>query len=122
MKPKDKPLEVVNPESTKQKHIAKVSYLGEVYEFSLEGFDLHHLLGGQSFTVPAQIAFNGCSVPISSLADSGATGYVFLNSRCALEAAKSLKAPLLPLSSPCDIKGYDGKTGVPITHAIFLHL
>jgi transposase InsO family protein len=122
MKPKDKPLEVVNPESTKQKHVAKVSYLGEVYEFSLEGFDLRHLLGGQSFTVPVQIAFNGSSVPISSLADSGATGYVFLNSRCALEAAKSLKAPLLPLSSPCDIKGYDGKTGVPITHAIFLHL
>jgi hypothetical protein len=38
------------------------------------------------------------------LADSGATGYVFLNSRCALEAAKSLQAPLLPLSSPCNVK------------------
>jgi hypothetical protein len=122
MKPKDRPSEVVNPESAKRKHVAKVSYLGEVYEFSLEGFNLRRLLGGQSFTVPAQIAFNGCSVPISSLADSGATGYVFLNSRCALEAAKSLQAPLLPLSSPCNVKGYDGKTGVPITHAIVLHL
>ena len=92
MKPKDRPSEVgsypVNSESAKQKHLAKVSYLGEVYEFiNLEGLDLRRLLavpGEQSFTVPAQIAFNGCSVPsISSLADSGATGYLFLNSRCA---------------------------------------
>ena len=42
MKPKDRPSVVtpVNSESAKQKHLAKVSYLGEV---SLEGLDLRRL-------------------------------------------------------------------------------
>jgi predicted aspartyl protease len=84
--------------------------------------DLSQLLGGKSFTVPSQIASNGYSVSLSSLVDSGANGYLFIDTQRAIEAAKFLGVPVYPLPKHCGTKGFDGRPGVPIAHAIILHL
>ena len=61
--------------------------------------DLSKLLGGKSFTVPSQVAFNGYSIPMKSLADSGANGYLFIDTQRAIEAAQFFGIPVLPLTT-----------------------
>jgi hypothetical protein len=84
--------------------------------------DLSKLLGGKSFTVPSQVAFNGYSIPMKSLADSGANGYLFIDTQRAIEAARFFGIPVLPLTTRCETKGFNGEAGTPISHAIILHL
>jgi Reverse transcriptase (RNA-dependent DNA polymerase)/RNase H-like domain found in reverse transcriptase len=80
------------------------------------------LLGGQSFLVPSQLAFNGCSTPVKSLADSGAKGYVFIDTKKAIELAKFYGLHTIPLPEAYPVRGYNGKPGTPITHLIIMHL
>lgn len=84
--------------------------------------DLGRLLGGQSFTVPSQVAHNGISIPLSALADTGANGYLFLNTHRATEIAEFLRIPIQQLDQPSRTKGFDGQPGPPITHVVVLHL
>ena len=84
--------------------------------------DLSLLLGGEQFSVPSQIGKNGYGVQVNSLADTGANGYLFINTQFAIQVAKFCQIPVIPLKEACYIKGYDGKTREPVTYVIFLDL
>ena len=85
---------------------------------------MQKLLGGEqdSFTLGVQVAGNGVSIAINALIDTGANGYVFLNTALAIRLAQFFGVGTLPLIQDCPVRGYDGRMGEPITHAIVLGL
>lgn len=68
----------------------------KVYDLGLDDvnlgkLDLSQLIGGQRFNVDSQIAYNtGISIPMSTLADTGANGYLFIDTQQVIEMAKVL--------------------------------
>jgi hypothetical protein len=72
--------------------------------------------------VPCTLASNGYAVTLHALADSGANGFVFLDTLCAIDIAKFLNIKAERLPQPINVKGYDGKTGNAITHILRLYL
>jgi hypothetical protein len=58
---------------------------------------LSRLFGGQSFTVSSRISINGYGINITALADTGANGWIFLNTPVAIAAAKFLHTSTIPL-------------------------
>lgn len=91
---------------------------------SLYAVDLSKLIGhpDRGFTLPVQLAHNGFSVSISALGDTGANGLVFIDTNLAILLGKSfgLRSHRLPHEVP--VQGFNGKPGVPITHAVLLTL
>jgi predicted aspartyl protease len=73
-------------------------------------------------TIPCTLSFNGYSVKLEALADSGANGFVFINTLCAIDLAKFLNVKAQRLPQPIGVKGYNGKANNAITHIIRLHL
>lgn len=84
--------------------------------------DLSKLLGGQGFNVNSQVAYNGLSFPMTTLADTGANGSLFIDKQQAIKISKFFNIPTQRLKTAADTKGFDGQPGSPITHAIKLHL
>ena len=78
--------------------------------------DLRQLMGGKHLTIACNLSNNGYSVTSHALIDSGANGFVFIDTLCAVDIANflGLKAQRLPFTVP--VKGYDGKAGKPISH------
>jgi hypothetical protein len=91
-------------------------------EFGLRSIDLRTLLGGNSFTVKCQLSFNGLSTPTRTLADSGANGYLFINTATALQICERFGAGVHRLANTCEVVGFNGKQSPAITHYIKLHL
>jgi hypothetical protein len=110
------------PEQGKRATLGQVSFLGHTYEIGLSTIDLNQLMGGKSFTVSYQKARNGSVIALKALADSGAGGLVFINTSCAIEAAKFFNTAVAWLKQPCPVRGYDEKPDATVTHAIILHL
>ncbi|OJD21031.1 hypothetical protein ACJ73_07629 [Blastomyces percursus] len=104
----------------KRAGLREVSFSGG--RVTLGVLDLSKLIGGKPFIVSNKIAFNGCAIPIKSLVDSGANGYIFIDTRLACDSAKTLGLKLKRLDQPCEMIGVSGKRGSPITHAIVMHL
>jgi hypothetical protein len=69
-------------------------------------------------TVPCTIAHNGYTVKLNALADSGANGFVFIDTLCAINIAKFLNVKAQRLPCLINVKGYDGKAGSAITHIL----
>ena len=84
--------------------------------------DLSKLLGGQGFHVDSQLAYNGLSFTVNTLADTGANGYLFIDTKKAIELARFYNIPTEPLRQPAKTRGFNGSDGPQITHAIKLHL
>ena len=74
----------------------------EVYEV-----DLSKLLGGESFTLPCTISNKGLGIKSSTLIDTGANGYAFIDTKFAKLASYFLDTPIHPLPTPCYAKGFD---------------
>jgi predicted aspartyl protease len=68
------------------------------------------------------IAHNRYTVKLNALADSGANGFVFINTLCAIDIAKFLNVKAQRLPRLINVKGYDRKAGSAITHILRLHL
>jgi hypothetical protein len=83
---------------------------------------LSQLLGGEHFTVPCRLAYNGYAIQTSALADSGANGFVFIDTRFAQDLMKFLNVSSTSLPKPCAVKGYDGRPGKPVSEVLILHL
>lgn len=85
---------------------------------------MQQLLGREqdSFTLGVQVAGNGVSIATNALIDTGANGYVFLSTPLAIKLAQFFGVGTLPLSQACPVRGYDGRMGEPITHAMVLDL
>jgi predicted aspartyl protease len=80
------------------------------------------LIGGTHLTVSCTLSNNGYGVVTRALIDSGANGFVFVDTRYTVDVARflGLKTRRLPRSVP--VKGYNGTQGQPITHYMRLHL
>jgi hypothetical protein len=57
-----------------------------------------------------------------ALADSGANGFVFIDTAYAVDIAKFLNLKAQRLSSSIKVKGYDGKASNSVTYILRLHL
>jgi hypothetical protein len=74
-------------------------------------------------TFPCSLSNNGYSILLETLADTGANGFSFIDTLCAIDIAKFLDLKAKRLPQPIKVKGYDGKTGTTgITHYLQLHL
>jgi predicted aspartyl protease len=72
--------------------------------------------------MPCTIAHNRYTVKLNALADSGANGFVFIDTFYAIDIAKFLNVKAQRLPRPINVKGYDRKAGSVITHILRLHL
>ena len=84
--------------------------------------DLSKLLGGQGFHVDSQLAYNGLSFMINTLADTRVNGYLFIDMKKAIELACFYNIPTEPLRQPARTRGFSSSDGPQITHTIKLHL
>ena len=80
------------------------------------------MVGGKHFTVPCTLAYNRYRVQTSVLVDSGANSLVFIDNRFATDLVKFLGAEIIPLTTPCSVKGFDRQPGKPAIQAIVLNL
>ena len=79
-------------------------------------------MGGNHFTVPCTISYNGFGVDSYALTDTGANGFAFIDTACAIDVAKFLDIKTTRLEKPITVKGFDGKCGKAVTHILILHL
>jgi predicted aspartyl protease len=79
-------------------------------------------MGGKHFTIPCTISHNGYRVDLHALADTGANGFAFIDTACAIDTAKFLDIKATRLKEPISVKGFDGKQGHAVTHILTLHL
>ena len=70
----------------------------------------------------SQIAYNEISIPLTTLANTGANGYLFIHTKRAIELTKFFGIPTHQLKTSIGIKRYYGQVGAAITHAIVCHL
>ena len=84
--------------------------------------DLSKLLGGQGFHVDSQLAYNGLSFTVNTLADTRANRYLFIDMKKAIELACFYNIPTEPLKQPAKTRGFSSSDGPQITHTIKLHL
>ena len=100
--------------------LGKDSLLGYVFDQSL--IDLSQLVGGDSFTTPCTLSLNGIGVTTQALCDTGANGFLFINTLLATALCSLLGAEITLLDKQIPIKGFDGQASSPVTQAIFLNL
>lgn len=101
--------------------LGKDSFLGK-FGIDLSEIDLSQLIGGPHLTIPCTLSKNGYSIQLHALADSGANGFLFLDTLCAIDIAKFLGLKAQRLPTAINVKGYDGHGGNSITHILRLHL
>ena len=88
----------------------------------MSSIDLSQLMGGKHFTTTCIISRNGYSVSLSALADTGANRYLFINTRCAVDAANFMNTQIIRLRQPLPVRGFNRQPRLLVTHAIILHL
>ena len=84
--------------------------------------DLSKLVGGQALTLPCTISKNGFGIKTHTLIDTGANGFVFIDSKLARLAIQHLGVELKELATPYRVNGFDGQKASPITHYLELSL
>jgi hypothetical protein len=83
--------------------------------FDLQQIDLSSLMDGNSFTLACTLHKNGVAVQASALGDTGASGYVFLDSRFASDLCYTYRLKPKQLPYPICPKGFNSKKGSPIS-------
>jgi hypothetical protein len=56
------------------------------------------------------------------LIDTGANEFAFIDMDFALLVAKHFGWSMIRLEIPCPVRGYDGRSGPPITHVLLVNL
>jgi hypothetical protein len=81
--------------------------------FDLQQIDLSSLIAGNSFTLAYTLCTegNGIAVQVEALGDTGASGYVFINSKFATDLCRSLGVKPRQLPYTIYPKGFNGKKG-----------
>ena len=83
--------------------------------FDLHRVDLGSLMGGNSFTLDCTLRRAGIGIQVQALGDTGACGYVFIDSTFAADLCRTLGLKPKRLPHPIYPKGYDGAKGSPIS-------
>jgi predicted aspartyl protease len=84
--------------------------------------DLSQLLGGKQFTVSCKLVFNGYGFKTSALADTGANGYVLINTKYAQRLARWFPLTIHTLPTPIPVRGFDGQSHQAANRYVVLHL
>jgi predicted aspartyl protease len=84
--------------------------------------DLSRLLGGQSFEVPCRVSRYGTTVNTKALVDTGANGFLFIDSLFFSKIRSFISLEVIPLKRPLLAAGYDGKSTAAITDITLLTL
>jgi predicted aspartyl protease len=84
--------------------------------------DLSNLMGGSPLTVPCTLAKNGIGIDLNILVDTGANGFVFIDTTLADQLCESLGLQLTVLPRTIQAKGYDGQKGQVASHCLTLNL
>jgi hypothetical protein len=84
--------------------------------------NLYQFMGGTGFRVPTSISKNQIALKTTALADTGANGHVFCDTRKAVEAIKLCSAKTKCLDKLIPVTDYTGRPGKAITHGITLGL
>ena len=84
--------------------------------------DLSKLLGRLGFHVDSQLAYNGLSFTVNTLADTRANRYLFIDMKKAIELACFYNILIEPLRQPAKTRGFNSLDRPQITHTIKLHL
>jgi hypothetical protein len=71
--------------------------------------DFSQLLGGTAFTLACTVSNNGLGIKTTSLIDTGANRYMFIDTKFVKVVECFLGMPLAPLKVPCKVRGFDGK-------------
>ena len=79
-------------------------------------------MGGTGFRVASRVSKNQIALKTNALADTGANGHVFCDTRKAIEIIKYCGAKTTRLPSPIPVTDYAGRPGKDITHGIKLNL
>ena len=84
--------------------------------------DLSKLIGGESLTLPWMVNNNQLGIKTSALIDTGANGFIFIDTEFAKLVCYhlDLTPKLLPVS--CGVQGFDGRAADAITSYIELNL
>ena len=84
--------------------------------FNLREVDLGSLMGGDSLTTACTLRRDAIeTTKIQALCDTGASGYVFIDTRLASDLCRRYRWKLQQLPYPIYPKGYNGAKGSPIT-------
>ena len=93
-----------------------------LYRIEVAEVDLSQLLGGDTFTLLCTISNNGIGIKTTSLIDTGANGYTFINLNFARTIQTFLGVSSIRLKEPCKVRGFDGRQAASITHFLELML
>ena len=77
---------------------------------------------GDAFILPCTISNNGLGIKTSSLIDTGANGYTFVNTQFAKIVERFLGIKPSILKDPCKVRGFNGQQTTPITQFLELML
>jgi predicted aspartyl protease len=83
---------------------------------------LSRLFGGPHFLVSTTLCSQGLGVRLHSLVDTGAQGFLFLNSNIAHSISQALRTPLRKLPFRVQVKGFQDQITSPVTQYLRLHM
>ena len=84
--------------------------------------DLCELIGGNSYTFPTQLNIKGYTFYTRALCDTGANGFLFINTELATLLIRHCGARSKPLPRVISVTGYDGQGHSKVTHYVRLTL
>ena len=88
----------------------------------LGSLDLRELMGGSLYTLPSQLNIKGYTFHTCALGDTGANGFLFINTELATLLIRYCGARSKPLPCEISVTGYDGRSYSKITYYIRLTL
>ena len=80
------------------------------------------MFGGKHFRVSTVLCSKGYGVSLQSLVDTGAQGFLFLNSAIARTISSSLQVPIRRLPFKITVKGFQDQVQTRVNQYIRLHL
>jgi hypothetical protein len=85
--------------------------------------DLSQLVRGKALTFPCTISKNGLGIKSNALIDTGANGFIFIDTNLAKKAVQFLlDSQIRPLPKAFFVKGFDGRQTLQISQYLELNL
>jgi predicted aspartyl protease len=88
----------------------------------MSNLNLSHLFRGPHFLISSLLHNQGIGVQLNSLVDTGAQGFLFLNTQIASSVSTALRQPIRKLPYKVQVRGFKDQITSHVTHYIRLHL
>lgn len=107
--------------SGKRRSLSKNSFLG-LKRCDLAGLSLSQLLGSKQFLIYNILNINKYKIDLKCFADTGASGFLFIDHTFASRLSKALGSPILALPHRTPIRRFDEQQYIYMKKYIRLHL